>query len=351
MSRRTLSSVVVFGLLLALFLVAVFLPVPYVTMSPGPTVNVLGETGGRHIVSVEGHPTYPTTGQLRMTTVSVTSPGRSINLIEAMTAWFDGTRAVYPRDVIYPPQQSVQQAQQEGVVEMTSSQDFAVAAALRELGYRVPQGVEVRSVVPKTPADGKLEVRDEIVSVDGTPVRSLSQVTKLVQANGTGKPAAIVVRRHGRLRTVEVTPAESTSGPKRAVVGVSIGMGYEFPFDVSVRLDERITGPSAGLIFALSVYDTLTPGALTGGNEIAGTGTIDQGGHVGPIGGIQQKIVGAADAGAKVFLVPPANCTSALHADVDPGEIRLVKAPTLHSAIASLRAYAADHNADLPSCR
>jgi PDZ domain-containing protein len=281
----------------------------------------------------------------------VTSPGRSINLIGALTAWFDGTRAVYPRDVIYPPQQSVQDAQQESSVEMVSSQDTAVAAALHELGYKLPLHVEVLGVKPHSPADGKLEVRDQVLSVNGTPVHDVAQVTKLVQANGTGRAASIEVRRNGQVRTVQVTPAESTSGPRRPVVGVSIGVGYQFPFDVAVRLDERIGGPSAGLIFALSVYDTLTPGALTGGNEIAGTGTITEGGSVGPIGGIQQKIVAAADAGAKVFFVPPDNCTAALHADVHPGEIRLVKAPTLHSAITSLRAYAADHNADLPSCR
>ena len=89
---------------------------------------------------------------------------------------------------------------------------------------------------------------------------------------------------------------------------MQIGVGYDFPFDVSVRLGDDIGGPSAGLMFSLGVYDTLTPGSLTGGNDVAGTGTIDERGRVGPIGGIQQKIVAAADAGAKIFLVPPANC-------------------------------------------
>ena len=351
MSRRSVASIVVFCLLLVLFVVAAFVPVPYVTMSPGPTVNVLGNTAGKAIVSVQGHKTYPTEGQLRLTTVSVTSPGRSINLVEALRAWFDDTRAVYPRDVIYPPEQSAQDAEQESSVEMVSSQDTAIAAALTRLGYKLPLHVEVLGVVKGSPAEGRLEVRDQIVSVNGTPVKDVRQVTRLVQANGTSKDARFVVRRHGEEREVTVRPEQSTRGPKRPVVGVSIGVGYDFPFDVSVRLDERIGGPSAGLIFALSVYDTLTPGALTGGTEVAGTGTITKSGRVGPIGGIQQKIVAAADAGAKIFLVPPSNCGSALHADVKEGEIRLVKAATLQSAITSLGAYAKDPGADLPACR
>ncbi len=351
MSRRSVSSIVVFGALVVLFAVAVLMPVPYVTMSPGPTVNVLGETAGKTIVSVSGHRTYPTEGQLRLTTVSVTSPGRSINLTEALRAWFDKTRAVYPRDVIYPPQQSAQDAQQESSVEMVSSQDTAVAAALTELGYKLPLHVEVLGVSKGGPAEGRLRVRDEIVSVNGTRITGVGQVSKAIQRTPASGTALFVVRRGGATKQVRVTPEQSTTAPKRAIVGISIGTGYDFPFDVQVRLNEQIGGPSAGLIFSLAVYDTLTPGALTGGSEIAGTGTITEGGRVGPIGGIQQKIVAAEQAGAKLFLVPPGNCTSALAAGVPEGEIRLVKAPTLHSAVTSLTAYAHDPGANLPSCR
>jgi PDZ domain-containing protein len=351
MSRRSLSSIVVFGLLGLLFVAAVLLPVPYVTMSPGPTVNVLGRTAGKTIVAVQGHRTYPTDGQLRLTTVSVTSPGRSINLIEALWAWFDTTRAVYPRDVIYPPQQSAQDAEQESSVEMVNSQDTAAAAALTELGYKLPLHVEVLGVSKSGPSAGKLQVRDEIVSVNGTRITRLDQVSKAIQRTGSGQPARFVVRRHGRLVQESVVAHESADKPKRALVGISVGTGYNFPFDVNLRLNQEIGGPSAGLIFSLAVYDTLTPGDLTGGNEVAGTGTISEDGHVGPIGGIQQKIVAAAAAGAKVFLVPPDNCSSALAAGVEKGEIRLVKAPTLHSAITSLKTYAHDPRADLPSCR
>jgi PDZ domain-containing protein len=351
MSRRSVTSIVVFGVLVALFAVALLMPVPYVTMSPGPTVNVLGDAGGKQIISVQGHKTFPTNGQLRLVTVSVTSPGRSINLVEALRAWFDSSRAVYPRDAIYPPDQTAQDAQQQSSVEMVSSQDTAVAAALTELGYKLPVHVEVLGVRKGSAADGKLRVRDHIVSVNGTKVTDVAQVSKAVQRNGTSRPARFVVRRSGATRQVLVRPREATGGGGHAIVGITIGTGYDFPFDVRVRLNEQIGGPSAGLVFALSVYDTLTRGSLTGGNEIAGTGTITEGGRVGPIGGIQQKIVAAAEAGAKVFLVPPANCSAALAASVKEGEIRLVKAPTLHSAVQSLTRYAHDPGARLPGCR
>ena len=351
MNRRSLASLVVFSLLVLLLATAVFLPVPYVTESPGPTVNVLGSSEGRPIIAVRGHETYPTEGDLRLTTVSVTNPTHRIGLGEAMTAWFDGARAVYPRDVIYPPEQTAEDVETQSAVDMVSSQDTAIAAALSELGYKLPLRVEVVNVVDGSPADGKLKVRDRLVEINGQPITSVAQVSKAIQETGVGKTAKLVVRRDGKDVNVSVTAKPSPDDPKRGVVGIQIQPGYDFPFDVSVRLNDDIGGPSAGLIFSLGVYDTLTPGSLTGGTDIAGTGTITAKGSVGPIGGIQQKIVAAADAGAKIFLVPPANCDSALSADVTEDEIKLVKAPTMHSAVKSLQAYARDPSAELPACR
>ncbi len=351
MSRRTLATAVVAALVLVLVVMMALLPVPYVAMSPGPTVDVLGRNGKQPIIEVSGHRTYPTKGELRLTTVSETSPTRHLRLPEVMWAWFDPDRAVYPRDVIYPPDSSVQDVQQQNTVAMVNSQDTAVAAALSELGYDLPLRVEVLAVTKGAPAEGRLEVRDRLLRVDGAPIRSADQVTKALQDVGVGHTATFVVRRGSATRTVRITTEASPDDKSRAVVGVQIGTGYDFPFDVSVHLGQDIGGPSAGLMFSLGVYDLLTPGALTGGAEVAGTGTIDQRGHVGPIGGIQQKIVGAADAGATLFFVPPGDCGPALHAHVDKDEIRLVKAATMHSAVESLRAYARDRSADLPACR
>jgi Lon-like protease len=350
MSRRTVASVLVFCLLAVLLAVVAFVPVPYVTMSPGPTINVLGKNKDQPIIAVTGHRTYPTKGELRLTTVSVTNPNRKIGLVEAMKAWLDGTEAVYPRDAIYPPDQSADDVEQQSSGEMVNSQDSAVAAALTELGYKLPLQVEVLAVSTGSPADGKLKPRDRVLEVNGTKIKDAQDVSTAIQRTGVGKPATFVVKRGDATKTVQVTAKAAPDDAKHAVVGVQIGTGYDFPFDVSVNLNDQIGGPSAGLIFSLGVYDLLTPGALIDGNHVAGTGTIDEQGRVGPIGGIQQKIVAAADAGAKVFLVPPDDCKSALHANVTPDEIRLVKAPTMHSAVTSLEAYNKNHDARLPSC-
>jgi PDZ domain-containing protein len=351
MTRRSLATILVFCLVIVLGTAAAVLPVPYVTMSPGPTVNVLGESDDKPIIDVAGHKTYPTDGDLRLTTVSVTNPSTRVGLGDVMSAWFDGARAVYPRDVIYPPEQSAEDVETQSAVDMVSSQDTAIAAALSELGYRLPLRVEIVAVTKGSPADGQLKVRDRLVTIDGTPITNVKQVSAAIQGTGVGKTAHLVVRRGSKTVDVPVQPEASPDDPKKAAVGIQIQPGYDFPFDVSVRLNDDIGGPSAGLIFSLGVYDTLTPGSLTGGTDIAGTGTITAKGRVGPIGGIQQKIVAAADAGAKIFLVPPDNCESALDADVTKDEIKLVKAPTMHSAVESLQAYAKDSSADLPACR
>ena len=350
MSRRTVSSVLACVLLVALFGVAALLPVPYVTMSPGPTVDVLAERDGEEIVQVDGHEIYETDGRLELTTVSVTGPSQELSLAEAIAAWFDTTRAVYPRDVVYQPEQSEEDVRTESNVQMVSSQDTAIAVALRELGFDPPPVTEVLAVSKGGPAEDKLKARDKILQVNGTKITSATSVSKAVQKSGVGGTAEFVVRRAGDTETFSIETEAAENQPERAIVGVVVGEGYQFPFDVSVNISEEIGGPSAGLVFSLAVYDTLTPGSLTQGRNVAGTGTIAADGSVGSIGGIQQKIVAAADSGADIFLVPPDNCDSALGAGVEEEEITLVKAETMHSAVESIEAFADDENAELPKC-
>ena len=131
-------------------------------------------------------------------------------------------------------------------------------------------------------------------------------------------------------------------------IGIVPGNGFDFPFQVHVNIDPDVGGPSAGLMFSLAIYDTLTPGSLTGDAAVAGTGTMSEDGSVGPIGGIQQKIVGARDDGAELFLVPPDNCADALKAP--NGDMRLVRADTMHDAVEALETWVDDPDAALPSC-
>jgi PDZ domain-containing protein len=345
MTQRTLAGLLAVPLLIGLWTAAATEPLPYVTYEPGLTVDVLAETKGEEIVQVQGHETYRDAGELRMTTVYVSQPDARVNLFELMHGWISREDSVYPYKSVYRPDETTEDNRREGAVEMVSSQDAAIAAALKELGIDVQPALEVLSVSDGAPADGRLEVRDIFVSVDGHRVTRPDDVIEAVRGASAGEPVTFVVRRDGERRTVAVTPEQEDGRPQ---VGIQLGTGYEFPFKVSVNIDSSIGGPSAGLMFSLGIYDTLTPGSLTGGEVVAGTGTIDGSGKVGPIGGIQQKIVGARDAGARLFLVPPDNCQDAVGAPAE--DMRLVKAETMHDAVAAIKTWVADHDADLPTC-
>jgi PDZ domain-containing protein len=349
MTQRTLAGLLAVPLLVALWVTAALKPLPFVTYEPGLTVDVLGANDkGKEIIEVEGHRTYRDDGQLRMTTVYVSQPepkGRN-NLFELMHDWLSDEDAVYPYEAVYQEGETVEQNRQEGEQEMTSSQDAATAVALEEMGYDVTEPAVV-AVSPDTPADGTLEAGDVIVAIDGRATKTADDVIAQVGDAATGEPLRFVVRRDGERRELSVTPDTVDGRPQ---VGIQLGTQAkkDLPVDVSIGIDPSIGGPSAGLMFSLGIYDTLTPGSLTGGHTIAGTGTMDAAGTVGPIGGIQQKIVGARDAGAKLFLVPPDNCAEALGAPNE--DMRLVRADTMHDAREAIEAWVEDPEATLPSC-
>ncbi|HET7067854.1 MAG TPA: PDZ domain-containing protein [Nocardioides sp.] len=345
MTQRTWAALVALPLFLVLGVFTAVSPLPFVTFAPGATVNVLGDNGHRPIIRVQGHPTYRDDGELRMTTVSVTQRDAKLDLFTLMRTWFSPHDAIYPYAIEYGNSGSQQQDQQEGQAEMIDSQDSAIAAALRRLGYDVHPTLQILTVDPSMPAAGKLRPRDVLRRFDGHPVTATTDLGKLVQAVPDGRSVPITVLRGDRTVTVHVAP-KTTDGTR--LIGVKLGIGYDFPFKVSVDIDKNIGGPSAGLMFALSIYDTLTPGSLTEGSVVAGTGTIDGLGHVGEIGGIQQKIAGARDDGAQLFLVPPANCPDAITSD--HGSMRLARAATLKQAISEVTAWSKDHNAPLPQC-
>ncbi|MEU4394626.1 PDZ domain-containing protein [Kribbella sp. NPDC023855] len=343
MTRRTatlVTSIVV--LVLTLGLVTVF-PVPFVSFSPGPVKNTLGQSKGKPVIEITGHQTFPTTGELDLTTVSVTSPDRELTLPQAMRNWLDPHHDLFPRDIIYPPEQSADEVEEQNTAEMTGSQDSAVAAALQEA--KVPFKPKVSTVSKGSPADGKLKPGDVVLQVDGTTATQVPQVGELVRKHKVGEDVSFLISRGGKQETVVVKTAATPGDADRPMVGISIGV--DSPVKVTVNLGQDIGGPSAGTAFALAIYDKLTDGALLDGKHVAGTGTIDALGQVGAIGGIQQKIAGAKDAGATVFLVPEPNCEAALHADVDG--IRLVKISTLHEAIEALKALASG-TGDVPAC-
>ncbi|MFD2079420.1 PDZ domain-containing protein [Actinopolymorpha cephalotaxi] len=348
MSRRTATMALTAVLLVALVALAWLVPVPYVAMSPGPTENTLGKFRGKPVVTIQGHRTYPTKGQLDLTTVAVTSPDQKLDLAGMVAGWLDPRVAVIPRDYVYPPNQTPAQVQQQNAEQMETSQQAAVAAALRQTGDKVTSVVQVKAVVEKSPAVGRLKAADVILAVDGTKVTSAQQVVALVGRHRPGDKLRFSVRRGGKPREVSVTTTKSPTDAKRAFVGIQPFDGFQFPFAVRINLGQDIGGPSAGTMFALAIVDKLTAGELTGGRHVAGTGTIDADGKVGPIGGIQQKIAGAKEGGATTFLVPAANCPAAAGASTK--DIRLVRIATLRDAVSALEALNKNPRATVPTC-
>ncbi|MGH3362560.1 MAG: YlbL family protein [Nocardioides sp.] len=345
MTQRTMAGLLAVPLLVALWVVALLTPLPYVTYSPGLTVDVLDAPEGEETIQVDGRKTYRTGGQLRMTTVYVTQPETDVNLFELMEGWLSRDDAVYPYQAVYPDGETNESNKLEGAIEMVSSQDSAIAVALSELDVDYTEAAKVFSVEEGTPADGALQKGDVLASVGGTPVTTTNDVATEVRSTAAREAVDIGVVRDGEVRTVSVTP-ESRDG--RPTIGIQMVPSFRFPFDVEVGISEAIGGPSAGLMFSLGIYDTLTPGSLTGDATVAGTGSITPDGKVGPIGGIQQKIAAARDAGASLFLVPPDNCAEAL--DSPNEDMRLVRTETMHDAVEAIEAWVDDPDTSLPTC-
>ena len=327
--------------------VAMLLPVPYVALLPGPTTNTLGSEGGTELIRVSGHEVYPDNGHLDLVTVSVRGgPQQGMDLIGAVHDWLDPQRAVVPEETIYPKGQTAKQAEQEGAQEMTSSQENATVAALRQLKIPVTIATVVARLTPGSPSVGKLRKGDQFVSVDGTPVTGGASLRAKVTAAKAGTPITLVVLRQGATVTETVTTGKAPDDG-RAVIGVQTTDRSHYPFTVDISLRD-VGGPSAGLMFALGIVDKLTPGSLTGGRFIAGTGTIEDDGTVGAIGGIAQKMIGAHESGATVFFSPAANCGAA-KASV-PSGVQLVKVKTLAQAVTALEDLDAGRVASLPRC-
>lgn len=327
--------------------------VPYTIFQPGPTINVLGKLDGKQILEVHGHKTFPDTGDLRMVTIILSQPKEKISAWSALYAWLNPDDALYPFDAIYKPSETNAQNKQEDAQMMASSQDNAVAAAFTLAGIKYAEVPQVGTVKSGSPADGTLEVGDDITAVNAKPATTVQKVIDAVRPLRPGTPVSITVLRKGVSKTFTLrTAALGTTGKLRhqSLVGVGLGVTYTFPFSVKVRLSEQIGGPSAGMMFALSIYDLLTPGSLTGGKSVAGTGTITADGSVGEIGGIEQKIVGAQSDGAHLFLVPAGDCNEAVHAHYNPDKMRLVKVSTLKGAHDAIRQWVANPKASLPEC-
>ncbi|KRE35681.1 hypothetical protein ASG73_13255 [Janibacter sp. Soil728] len=334
--------------LLAVVVAGMLIKVPYAVEKPGPATNTLGTlSDGTELVVVKGAKHYPTDGALYFTTVRVLGgPDRHITGWEWVMGHLDKTSRVLPESEVFPPDTSAKEIEQMNAAQMQGSQKNSIAVGMRSTGVKVPQVNLVASIGKGYPAAGKLKLEDEIVAVDGTKTSTVADVVDGISDRKVGDEVTVEVRRKGAERDVTMTTTDLGGG--RAGIGIGVEAKYDYPFEVRIDAGD-VGGPSAGMMFALAVRDRLTPGAMTGGKQIAGTGTIDDSGEVGPIGGIAQKMVGAHESGATWFLAPKSNCNDVVgHV---PDGLQVVPVDDFSQASTTVESIAKGKTAGFPTCQ
>lgn len=346
--RQTLS-----WSLLLLLIAALFIPVPYVMTSPGPVFNTIGEVNDIELISISGTETYPTEGELDMTTVSeYGGPQDGLSMIQAIWGWISPDRKVVPRETVYPEGETEEENTAKNVEAFSTSQSYAIAAAMRYLKQPINEQVIITSVGLDTPAQDKLRAGDQILAVDGVQMTEPEQVVNAVRSKPIGTDLNFSIIRSDSKLDVVVTsstrPDDPSTEPDESTIpyiGIGIDLSYSADFEIEFGVT-GVGGPSAGTMFAIGIIDKLTPGALTQGKVIAGTGTIDPEGNVGDIGGIQQKLIGARDAGAVLFLAPQGNCDEVIGHIPDGLTVAAIK--TLDEAMEAIEAF--NSGAEVTSC-
>jgi PDZ domain-containing protein len=359
LTARALTLAISGVVSVAIVLVLMLVPLPYAVERPGATVDTLGDLGDHPLITIDGEETYPSDGQLRLTTVStVGGPGYPVTAGEVVRGWILGSEMVVPREVLYAPTDSRENVSERGQAQMLSSQTNASAAALMELGYDIPMSLTVATVAEGSGADGALEV-DDVITGLGVPGGEVEEVadfgvlTRALEGVEPGETVQVQIERGGETQVVDVTTtapptlADGTPIQSGSLLGVGLLPDLELPVDISFDID-NIGGPSAGTMFALAIIDMLTEGDMTGGQIIAGTGTMDLAGRVGIIGGIQFKMIGARRDGAEWFLAPAANCPDVV-GNVPDG-LSVVRVETLADARHAVEEIAAGRGDALPTC-
>ena len=323
--RQRLITALGAGVLVAVVIGLNLYQLPVVALSPGPAEDVLSRTK----VEGGGAGVYDSTGKLYLTSVGIDD---QVRFFEAILDLANRDVQLRPRSAIYPDGESTQRVNQQNIADMDESKLLASVVALRLAGYRIdPAGVEVVDVRQGAPADGKLRPGDRLERADGRAITNIQQLQALIRGHRPGEVLALGVKRGDAGLPVRVPVALDDGQPR---IGVVLKEVYgQLPIKVSIET-ENIGGPSAGMMFALSIYDKLTPGDLTRGRRIAGTGQITEDGAVAPIGGIAEKLVGARRQGATEFLLPRGNCDEA--SAHPPRGLRLVPVSSVREALTYL---------------
>lgn len=365
------AGALTFGLLLVMLIV----PVPFAVQGAGPTFDTIGGHDGPGeggdsdagasdgedpeepddavppLISVEGAEFYPPNGELRLTTVvTAGGPGYPVRAANVIEGWLSRSRVIQPVETTIDPTLTQEERDTIATQQMITSQEHAIVSALTEVGYDVPVVLRIAGAAPGTGADGVVEVEDEIVAIE-TPdgehskVGTYADLAGPLAATAPQTSVTLVVERDGQETELEIVTGDDGRGG--SLLGVFLEADFDMPVEVEIAID-NVGGPSAGMMFALGIVDVLTPGDLTGGAIVAGTGTISLDGRVGPIGGVSLKLIGAVDDDAEYFLSPLDNCDEVV-GNV-PAGLQVIAVETLEEARLAVEAIAADDAEGLPTC-
>ncbi len=356
---RFLTLLVLVSLLVAgLVVAAATIPVNKVIEAPGPTWNVLADSGTEgegDLLTVTGTTTYPAEGALRMTTVSVLGcPGYPVTTFDLIRAWLDPDAVILDRDEVCPQSLTAEEINEVNQAQMTNSQDDAVIAALMESGAATSMTLTIESASAQE-LQSKVVQGDVLTSItpaggETTTITTYAQLRALMETIDPGTEVVLGVTRQGQPLSITVTtqtpPAKD--GRSGSILGINLSVKVDSEINATFSLSD-VGGPSAGTMFALGIIDKITPGSLTGGQDIAGTGTITIDGTVGPIGGIVQKMAGARKDGSSYFLAPVDNCSEVVGHEPDGLEVFAIA--TLHDAVLAAQAIAEGDTSSLPTCQ
>ena len=354
-TRKRLVSGSLFAILT---LVGLAMPGAYVVETAGPAPEITGAQDGVDLLTLTGGKTYGTQTKYYMTTVS--SYGNSdfgVVGAQAFAAIFSRDSQVLPVRSLYPAGQTADQVAKRNTALMGDSQQAAASTAETAAGLPVRMRIGVAGVPKGSPAAGRLREGDLVTRITAngvtTQIAAYADLGSVLKKTPPGTTVNIGFTRDGKAMDADVTTSkhepDSTGWIKP---GSRLGL-YLKTSDVKLPIAakygvEGIGGPSAGLMFALTIYDRATPGSLGGKARIAGTGTISLSGDVGPIGGIPHKLEGAAATGARHFLAPAENCAETV--GYEPEGMRIYAVRTFDEALTAVRSIGAGKTDELTTC-
>ena len=317
--------------LIVLTYVIVFMGTPYIVYQPGSASEVAP------MIKVENGDADEK-GTFMMTTVSASYA----NVALLVASVFNSYAEVVPKETRLGEKSEEEYAAVQ-VFNMDSSQSYAVQAAYHAAGIpykNEPDYLFVYSV----PAEGNREQfqpGDKIISVAGKSMPDSNDLMSLLSSRKIGDKVSVILIRDGKKLTEEVNLIEvkdSKDAAGRPGLGVIIAAIQKVEATEAGKkvsfVNTNVGGPSAGLMFTMEIYSQLTAGDLTKGYRVAGTGTIDPEGNVGPIGGVKHKIVAANREKAEIFFVPAENYDEAkARADKIGTTMKLVSVSKLSDAL------------------